>query len=51
MTYTALPFLFDSYLEALHCTSTSETIGYLPDRESAFLVPLLQRKRGEMSRR
>ncbi|RPI97023.1 MAG: hypothetical protein EHM39_10170 [Chloroflexi bacterium] len=48
VTYTALPFLFHSYLEALHCTSTSETIGYLPDRESAFLVPLLQRTRGEM---
>ena len=46
--YTALPFLFHSYLEALHCTSTAEPIGYLWDRESAFLVPVLQHRTGHL---
>jgi hypothetical protein len=46
--YTALPFVYNAYLEALHCTSTSETIGYLWDREAAFLVPLLQHRDGHL---
>ncbi len=34
--------IFHAWLEAKHCTSTSEVIGWLPDRESAFLVPVWQ---------
>jgi hypothetical protein len=45
--YVSLPFVIHAYLYARHATSVTEPIGYLPDRESAFLVPLLQ-KRGDL---
>jgi len=41
-------YLIHAWLNAEHCTSTSELIGWLPDRESAFLVPLLQRRAGQI---
>ena len=47
VNYTALPFVIHSYLDAKHATSTTEQIGYLPDREAAFLVPLLEWKNGK----
>lgn len=46
--YEALPFLFHCYLQAKHCTSTAEVIGWLPDRESAFLVPVLEHRAGHL---
>lgn len=46
--FTALPFVFHCYFDATHCTSSSEVIGYLPDRECAFLIPLLQWREGEL---
>jgi len=53
VTYSALAFggrayLFHAWLKAGHCTSTSELVGWLPDREAAFLVPLLQRRQGQL---
>lgn len=50
VTYTALPFLIHAYLDARHCTSTSEVIGWLPDHECAFLIPVIERKPGSWSR-
>lgn len=44
--YTTLPFLFHCYLGAKNCSSTAEVIGWLPDRESAFLVPVLEHRPG-----
>jgi hypothetical protein len=41
-------YLFHAWLNAQHCTSTSEVIGWLPDREAAFLVPLLQHRAGQI---
>jgi hypothetical protein len=40
--------IFHAYLHAGRCTSTSETIGWLPDHESAFLVPVLQFREGAL---
>ena len=38
--------IFHAYLDARHCTSSSEIVGWLGDHESAFLVPLLQTRPG-----
>jgi len=41
-------YIFHAWLNAERCTSTSEVIGWLPDREAAFLVPLLQHRSGQI---
>jgi uncharacterized protein with NAD-binding domain and iron-sulfur cluster len=46
--YQSLPFVIHSYLNAEHATSVTEPIGYLTDREVAFLVPVLEWERGKL---
>lgn len=41
-------FLFHCYNDAMHCTSETEVIGHMPDREAAFLIPVLQHRKGSL---
>jgi hypothetical protein len=42
VTYHALPCVLLLFLDAPELTSTTETMGYIPDQECAFCVPLVR---------
>ncbi len=46
--FTALPFVIYACFNSKHCTSDTQVIGWVPDKEMAFVVPLLQHKKGEL---
>jgi hypothetical protein len=48
VSFLGRALIFHAYLDAKHCTSSSEVVGWLPDRESAFLVPVWQRRQGDI---
>ncbi len=41
-------FMFHCYNDARHCTSATEVVGYMTDRESAFMIPVWQHRRGSL---
>lgn len=41
-------FMFHCYNDAKHCTSETEVVGYMTDRESAFLIPVWQHRKGSL---
>jgi hypothetical protein len=46
--YSACSFVIHVYIEAKHCTSAAEVIGWLPDRESLIWVPVWQKRQGHL---
>lgn len=46
--YYPCPFVIHVYIQAGHCTSDAEVIGWLPDRESMIWVPVWQKREGEL---
>jgi hypothetical protein len=47
--YTALPMVIQIWVNVKRATSLAENIGWLPDRESMFWVPLVQTVSGTLS--
>lgn len=41
-------FMFHCYNDAKHCTSETEVVGYMTDRESAFMIPVWQHRKGSL---
>lgn len=46
--FTALPFVIHTCVSVGRATTSSQQIGWLPDQESMFFVPLLQKRHGDL---